>query len=97
MLQCGLWFYCALKKRTLIKLKEQYFRQNGGLLLKQQVSFAHEGADHARIFSLGELKQATHNYDDSRILGTGGYGTVYKGAGMEPSTKEFSTMELQSP
>lgn len=79
MLQCGLWFYCALKKRTLIKLKEQYFRQNGGLLLKQQVSFAHEGADHARIFSLGELKQATHNYDDSRILGTGGYGTVYKG------------------
>lgn len=76
-MDCG--FYCALKKRTLIKLKEQYFRQNGGLLLKQQVSFAHEGADHARIFSLRELKQATHNYDDSRILGTGGYGTVYKG------------------
>ena len=74
-----MWFYCALKKRTLIKLKEEYFRQNGGLLLKQQVSSIREGADHARIFSLEELKQATNNYDKSRILGTGGYGTVFRG------------------
>ncbi|XP_058069659.1 wall-associated receptor kinase-like 1 [Magnolia sinica] len=78
MLLCSLWFYCALKKRTLIKLKEQYFRQNGGLLLKQQVS-NREGTDCTRIFSYEELKQATQNYDESRILGTGGYGTVYKG------------------
>ncbi|KAG9456586.1 hypothetical protein H6P81_001094 [Aristolochia fimbriata] len=78
MFLCSMWFYCALKKRTLIKLKEQYFRQNGGLLLKQQVS-TREGADCARIFSSEQLKQATQNYDESRILGSGGYGTVYKG------------------
>ncbi|KAF8409855.1 hypothetical protein HHK36_002373 [Tetracentron sinense] len=75
----GLWFYFALKKRTLIKLKEQYFRQNGGLLLKQQVSTREQcSTNFARIFSSEQLKQATHNYDESRILGTGGYGTVYK-------------------
>ncbi|XP_077216260.1 wall-associated receptor kinase 3-like [Tasmannia lanceolata] len=78
MLLCGLWFYFVHKKRTLIKLKEQYFLQNGGLLLKQQVS-TREGADCARIFSSAELKQATQNYDDTKIIGTGGYGTVYKG------------------
>ncbi|KAF9602862.1 hypothetical protein IFM89_031808 [Coptis chinensis] len=75
----GLLFYSALKKRTLIKLKEQYFRQNGGILLKQQVSSRESGTGSARIFSLEELKLATQNYSRSRIIGTGGYGTVYKG------------------
>lgn len=78
MFLCGLWFYFALKKRTLIKLKERYFHQNGGLLLKQQLS-TREGSDCTRIFSAEELKRATCNYDDARILGTGAYGTVYKG------------------
>ncbi|KAJ0988109.1 hypothetical protein J5N97_006465 [Dioscorea zingiberensis] len=76
MLLCGLWFYFALKNRALIKLKEYYFRQNGGLLLKQQVSNCEA---RTRIFSKEELEQATQNYNESRILGTGGYGTVYKG------------------
>ncbi|KAI3839329.1 hypothetical protein MKX03_001794 [Papaver bracteatum] len=79
VLFCGLWFYFALKKRTLVKLKEQYFRQNGGLLLKQQVSNREGTAECARIFSYEELKSATQDYDKSRILGSGGYGTVYKG------------------
>ncbi|PIA56973.1 hypothetical protein AQUCO_00700972v1 [Aquilegia coerulea] len=79
VLLCGLLFYSALKKRTLIKLKEQYFRQNGGLLLKQQVSSREAGTGSARIFSSEEIKIATENYTHSRIIGTGGYGTVYKG------------------
>ncbi|XP_039123939.1 wall-associated receptor kinase 3-like [Dioscorea cayenensis subsp. rotundata] len=79
ILICGLWFYFVLRNRALIKLKEQYFRQNGGLLLKQQVSNREAGADCARIFSNEELEKATHKYDECRILGTGGYGTVYKG------------------
>lgn len=59
-----------------MKLKEQFFRQNGGLFLKQQVS---SREDSPRIFSSDELKHATENYNESMILGAGGYGTVYKG------------------
>jgi len=75
----SLWFYFALKHRALIKLKEQYFRKNGGLLLKQQVSTREGAADCARIFSSEELKTATNGYNSNHILGIGGYGTVYKG------------------
>ncbi|KAF6163886.1 hypothetical protein GIB67_024741 [Kingdonia uniflora] len=72
--------YFSLKKRKLVKLKEKFFLQNGGLLLKQQISSSHEGSvESAKIFTANELKLATNNYDESRILGKGGFGTVYKG------------------
>lgn len=71
--------YFSLKKRKLIKLREKFFQQNGGILLKQQVS-SNEGAmESTKIFTAMELERATNNYADERILGRGGYGTVYKG------------------
>ncbi|KAI3474224.1 hypothetical protein Pfo_029012 [Paulownia fortunei] len=73
------WLYFSLKKRKLIKLREKFFQQNGGLLLKQQISSNEGPMESTKIFTAEELDIATDNYADDRILGRGGYGTVYKG------------------
>ena len=73
------WIYLGLKKRKLIKLKEKFFQQNGGLLLQQQLYNGKLSAETAELFSSEELKKATNSYHESRVLGQGGYGTVYKG------------------
>ena len=73
------WLYWGLKKRKFIRLKEKFFQQNGGLMLQQQLS-RQEGSDETiKIFTAGELEKATNKYDESNIVGRGGYGTVYKG------------------
>ncbi|XP_047980179.1 putative wall-associated receptor kinase-like 16 isoform X2 [Salvia hispanica] len=73
--------YFSLKKRKLIKLREKFFQQNGGMLLKQQFSSTEEGnsMESTKIFTAEQLEKATNNYADDSILGRGGYGTVYKG------------------
>ncbi|KAL3737286.1 hypothetical protein ACJRO7_026111 [Eucalyptus globulus] len=73
------FLYFGYRKRKFIRLKEQYFEQNGGLLLKQQLDKHDRTTKNAKIFSAEELEKATNNYDESRIVGRGGYGTVYKG------------------
>ncbi|XP_026404089.1 wall-associated receptor kinase 2-like [Papaver somniferum] len=73
------WLYLIIKKRRLIKMKEKFFQQNGGLLLKQQILSNEGGVETSKIFTAEELKLATNNYNESLILGQGGYGTVYKG------------------
>ncbi|XP_062158389.1 putative wall-associated receptor kinase-like 16 [Alnus glutinosa] len=75
----GSWISWALKRRKLLKLKEKFFKQNGGLMLQQQLSSHRGSVETDKIFSAEELKKATNNYDKSRVLGQGGYGTVYKG------------------
>ncbi|CAL4900572.1 unnamed protein product [Urochloa decumbens] len=59
-------------------LKQKFFKQNRGHLLKQLVS---QNADIAErmIIPLAELEKATNNFDKDRELGGGGHGTVYKG------------------
>ncbi|KAI9186379.1 hypothetical protein LWI28_016682 [Acer negundo] len=73
------WIYIMMKKRRLIKLKEKFFQQNGGFLLQQQLSKRSGTCGTARIFNAEELQKATNNFDEKRIIGKGGYGTVYKG------------------
>ncbi|XP_059668018.1 putative wall-associated receptor kinase-like 16 [Cornus florida] len=73
------WLYLSIKKRKLIKLREKFFQQNGGVLLKQQISSNEGGVESSKIFTAQELEKATNNYAEDRILGRGGYGTVYKG------------------
>ncbi|KAL3752647.1 hypothetical protein ACJRO7_000109 [Eucalyptus globulus] len=73
------FLYFGYKKRKLIKLKEQYFKQNGGLVLQQQLQECDRTTKAAKLFSAEELEKATNNYDERRIIGRGGHGTVYKG------------------
>ncbi|XP_076882626.1 wall-associated receptor kinase 2-like [Bidens hawaiensis] len=73
------WLYLLLKKRKFILLREKFFKQNGGIMLQQRISGDGGSHDQAKVFTVEELKRATNNYDESRIIGKGGYGTVYKG------------------
>ncbi|KAK9063846.1 hypothetical protein SSX86_017718 [Deinandra increscens subsp. villosa] len=76
---CATWLYLILKKRKLVMLREKFFKQNGGIMLQQRISRDGSSNGQAKVFGIEELKKATNNYDESRIIGKGGYGTVYKG------------------
>ncbi|XP_038984083.1 wall-associated receptor kinase 2-like [Phoenix dactylifera] len=76
------WLYWILSKRRLIKLKEKFLKQNGGLLLQHHISSIGDGRRDdrgMRIFTFEELQRATNNYDEDCIIGQRGFGTVYKG------------------
>ncbi|XP_078154095.1 wall-associated receptor kinase 17-like [Carex rostrata] len=70
--------YWGLQKRKIVKMRSQFFKQNGGYLLQQRL--ASQGIDsETKIFTEKELEKATENYSENNILGQGGYGTIYKG------------------
>ncbi|KAK3184782.1 hypothetical protein Dsin_032068 [Dipteronia sinensis] len=73
------WLWAIVQKRKEIKLKEKFFKRNGGLLLQQQLTSFEASHDQSRLFSSRELDQATEHFNVNRILGQGGQGTVYKG------------------
>jgi serine/threonine protein kinase len=70
--------YYGLQKRKIVKMRSQFFRQNGGYLLQQRLD-SHGVNSATRIFTEKELEKATENYSKNKILGQGGFGTVYKG------------------
>ncbi|CAM0943404.1 unnamed protein product [Alopecurus aequalis] len=72
-----LWIQMVIQKKKLNKVKQEYFRRHGGVILLDQLK-SEEGLGFI-VFSEAELINATNNYDDSKILGKGGNGTVYKG------------------
>ncbi|VAI35813.1 unnamed protein product [Triticum turgidum subsp. durum] len=71
------WGQMIIQKRKLNKVKQEYFRQHGGLLLFDRMK-SDKGLAFT-VYSQAELIQATGNFDNGRILGKGGHGTVYKG------------------
>ncbi|XP_016648182.1 PREDICTED: wall-associated receptor kinase 1-like [Prunus mume] len=85
----------GMKQRKYITLKEKYFRENGGLLLQQQL--AHHGGEATRIFTAVELEKATNNYHDSRVLGRGAYGVVYKGILPDNRTVAIKRSKVAAP
>ncbi|CAN6721485.1 unnamed protein product [Malus baccata var. baccata] len=80
LLMCISWLYLGYKRWMLMKIKEKFFKRNGGIMLQQQLS-ERQGSSHetVKIFTTGELEKATKNYHETRIIGKGGFGTVYKG------------------
>ncbi|XP_037442010.1 putative wall-associated receptor kinase-like 16 [Triticum dicoccoides] len=84
------------ERRKLQKMKRDYFRQHGGLILfdemrsKQGIAF--------KIFTEEELQQATNRFSEQQVLGQGGYGTVYKGilkGDVEVAVKRCKTIDEQ--
>ncbi|WVZ64498.1 hypothetical protein U9M48_014002 [Paspalum notatum var. saurae] len=76
MILCFGW-YMIVQKRKQNKAKQEYFHQYGGMILLETMK-SEKGLSFT-VFSEAELRDATNNYDKSRIIGKGGHGTVYKG------------------
>ncbi|GAU15131.1 hypothetical protein TSUD_08690 [Trifolium subterraneum] len=68
--------YIIYHKRKSIKLREKFFEQNGGLILKQKLSTREDSSSQttqsAQIFSRDQLNRATKNFDESLIIGKEG-------------------------
>jgi len=67
-----------IKLRKMKKMRQKYFNQNHGLLLKQLIS-QHADIGERMIVTLRELEKATNNFDRARVIGGGGHGVVFKG------------------
>lgn len=75
----SMWFilHKEFQKKNEKMRKERYFKQNGGPLLQQKTN---EGTIRkTKHFCAKELEKATDHFNENRILGQGGQGTVYKG------------------
>ncbi|KAG6480741.1 wall-associated receptor kinase 1-like [Zingiber officinale] len=67
------------KERMQKQIREKNFHQNHGLLLKQLISTSEHDAERTKLFALEEIEKATNNFHETRLVGRGGHGEVYKG------------------
>ncbi|XP_031265115.1 LOW QUALITY PROTEIN: wall-associated receptor kinase-like 8 [Pistacia vera] len=75
----ALWLTKYCKKEKALNSKEKFFKRNGGLLLQQKLSSNEGSVEKTKLFTSTELEIATNMYNQNRIIGQGGQGTVYKG------------------
>eukprot|EP01018_Ginkgo_biloba_P032442 Gb_05723 [translate_table: standard] len=77
----GLCLFFILKRRKVSLVKQKNFELNGGIHLQRLLSSGEgsSGAQRTKIFSAEELQKPTNNFAQNLFLGSGGYGTVYKG------------------
>ncbi|KAF8765573.1 hypothetical protein HU200_008414 [Digitaria exilis] len=69
--------YMIHEKRRLAKIKREYFKQHGGLLLFEEMK-SRQGLSFT-LFTQEELEAATNSFDERHVIGKGGNGTVYRG------------------
>ena len=93
---CAWWLYKVLKRRQKIKYKEKCFKRNGGLLLEQQLSSSEGNVDKTKLFTSKELEKATDRYNENRVVGQGGQGTVYKGMLMDGRIVAVKKLKIMS-
>lgn len=67
------------RKQMHIRCKENFFKQNGGTILQDRIDRSDSSINTVKIFKIKELEVATDNFNERRICGEGGFGTVYKG------------------
>ncbi|KAL0463501.1 UNVERIFIED_CONTAM: Wall-associated receptor kinase-like 2 [Sesamum latifolium] len=79
VLLLGVWRSTKAVRKRIKTNRKRKFKRNGGLLLEQQLSSTDNGLEKTRLFTSKELAQAIDHYNENRILGLGGQGTVYKG------------------
>jgi serine/threonine protein kinase len=83
-----------LERRKHRKEKDEYFKQNGGLKLYDEMRSRQ--VDTILILAEKEIKKATENYRDDRVLGCGGHGMVYRGTlddGKEVAIKKSKVVD----
>ncbi|KAI9097675.1 hypothetical protein K1719_025446 [Acacia pycnantha] len=69
----------ADKQKSLKDLRKINFQQNGGYVLLGQLSQKEGYTERTKIFKEVQLIDATNNFHQSRVIGTGGQCIVYKG------------------
>ncbi|XP_031404496.1 wall-associated receptor kinase 3-like [Punica granatum] len=72
---------CAsmVKRKREAKMRKMYFKRNGGLLLEQQITSQEDAVVKTQMFAFEELQRATDDFNQGRMCGKGGFGSVYKG------------------
>lgn len=78
--------YVGMEKRRMLRAKQRFFEQNGGLLLQQQLGSLAASGVAFKIFSEEEVSKATDGFAEARVLGRGGHGVVYRGSLADGST-----------
>uniref|UniRef100_A0A0D9Y1F4 Protein kinase domain-containing protein n=1 Tax=Leersia perrieri TaxID=77586 RepID=A0A0D9Y1F4_9ORYZ len=66
-----------IQRKRHKKDKDEYFKQNGGLKLYDEMRS--RKVDTIQILTEKDIKKATDNYREDRVLGVGGHGMVYRG------------------
>jgi serine/threonine protein kinase len=77
------------EKRRLAKIKSEYFKQHGGLLLFEDMR-SRQGLSSFTLFTQEELEVSTNKFDERNVIGKGGNGTVYRG-----TTKDGATVAIK--
>ncbi|CAN0900655.1 Cysteine-rich receptor-like protein kinase 10 [Linum grandiflorum] len=88
---------CHIRIRALKKKKESK-RDNGNYKSKGGAQFGSGESPNLQAFTFSDIKTATNNFSSDNLLGSGGYGPVYKGVlpgGEEIAVKRLSKSSTQ--